>query len=670
MKKIMIVLGFVVTGLVLAVMLAPALVPAARIKAELVARVKAATGRDLIIDGKMSVSVLPALGVQVAGVALTNPPGARLREMMRVGSLDVRLKLWPLVSGQVEIESFVLREPVINLEVDRSGRGNWVFGETAAAAPAPAPAPAPTPTPTPARPAGAKPETMPGAGDQAAKPLLADVRLGDVRIVGGKLAYLDDKGGSAETAEAINLTLDLKSLDEPLVARGGLTWHGQAVTLDLTVAKPRALIEGRGSAAGISVSAAPVTLAFTGELAGAGGTAGALELTASSARALAGWAGGKPLAFAGSGLGPLSLKARLAAGGGKIALTQAVIGLDAVKAVGELSVVTGGARPALRGRLDLETLDLAPYLAPEGRGAAADSRPAGGGKAGDSRPGWSEETIDASALKAFDAEVSLTVAAIRLRRFEVGRSVLALSVRDGRLTADLSELALYQGKAKGKVTLDGSQPAPGLTAVLSLKGLRAESFLAAFGFERLEGAGNAELQVNGRGANQRQIVASLAGKGSVSFLNGAIRGINLAAMARNLTSAFTDTGGTQKTDFAELSGTFSISKGVVSNPDLALKSPLLRVGGAGSVDLARRTANYRVEPKLVASLEGQGGAKDLGGITVPVIVEGPWDGLSFRPDLEALAKGAAGKAVNDLLKGKALPKGLPVPVDPGKLFGR
>jgi len=54
---------------------------------------------------------------------------------------------------------------------------------------------------------------------------------------------------------------------------------------------------------------------------------------------------------------------------------------------------------------------------------------------------------------------------------------------------------------------------------------------------------------------------------------------------------------------------------------------------------------------------------------VPVIVEGPWESLSFRPDLEALAKGAAGKAVKELLKGQSLPKGLPIPFNPGKLFG-
>ncbi|MEI7609444.1 MAG: AsmA-like C-terminal region-containing protein, partial [Rhodospirillaceae bacterium] len=145
-------------------------------------------------------------------------------------------------------------------------------------------------------------------------------------------------------------------------------------------------------------------------------------------------------------------------------------------------------------------------------------------------------------------------------------------------------------------------------------------------------------------------------------------------MARNLSAAFADVAGSQKTEFAELTGSFTINNGVVTNPDLALKSPLLRVSGAGSVNLPRRTVNYRVQPKLVASLQGQGGVQNLGGIEVAVIVEGAWDNLSFRPDLESMAKGAAGKAVTNILKGQGLPgtlpKGLPESFDPGKLFGR
>ncbi|MEW5727896.1 MAG: AsmA family protein, partial [Pseudomonadota bacterium] len=114
---------------------------------------------------------------------------------------------------------------------------------------------------------------------------------------------------------------------------------------------------------------------------------------------------------------------------------------------------------------------------------------------------------------------------------------------------------------------------------------------------------------------------------------------------------------------------------IVTNRDLALKSPLLRVEGAGTVDLPRRSLKYRVEPKAVASLEGQGGASDLGGVQVPVIIEGPWDNLSYRPDLEAMVKGQATKALEKALGGKGgsadgtAKPAIPLPL-PGGLFGR
>jgi AsmA protein len=129
----------------------------------------------------------------------------------------------------------------------------------------------------------------------------------------------------------------------------------------------------------------------------------------------------------------------------------------------------------------------------------------------------------------------------------------------------------------------------------------------------------------------------------VQFLDGAVRGINLAAMVRNIQGAFLDPEARkqQKTDFAELGGTYTIKSGILTNQDLELKSPLLRVTGKGTVNLPQRTVNYRVEPKAVASATGQGGASDVSGIMVPVIVEGPWDNLSYKPDLAGAIGGVA-----------------------------
>lgn len=673
MKKLLVAVAIVLVLLVGAIVALPSLVPADKIKDEVVAQVKAATGRDLTIAGKVSVSAFPSLGVEVSNVALSNPAGFSTKDLVRLGALDVKLKLMPLLSGRVEVGSFVLIDPVITLEVDRKGKANWVFD---------------TPAAKPAAKAETGKEAAPAASGGSAG--LGDIVLGDVRIQNGRLSYIDGPAGTREDVEAINLAVSLKSLDDPLSVKGAVTWRAKAIDLGLNLAKPRALIDGKSSAADIMVNAETVKLSFKGDTSGGAvpGAKGALELSVPSIRNLAQWATGKPLALEGSGLGPFSVTGQLAAQGAKVALTGANISLDAIKAKGDFNVDAGGARPSLKGKLDVEALDLNPYLPAEKSGAQGGggaSAPAPAGKP--AKSDWSDDSIDASGLKAADVDFALSLGSLTVKKIKVGKSALHVVLTNGRLTADLSELALYKGAGKGRVVLDGSQPGIGLDAAFNLKGLQAEPFLTdAADFTRLEGTGNFDIQVAGRGRTERQLVSSLDGKGAVSFLDGAIKGINLAEMVRNVTTAFTGGGGMQKTDFAELGGTFTITDGIVRNQDLALKSPLLRVEGKGSVELPPRTVHYRVEPKAVASLEGQGGKADVGGIQVPVIVEGPWDNLSYRPDLEAMLKGQAGKAINDAIGGKAgglggilgggsssgtdQQKTSPLPINPGGLFGR
>jgi AsmA protein len=137
-------------------------------------------------------------------------------------------------------------------------------------------------------------------------------------------------------------------------------------------------------------------------------------------------------------------------------------------------------------------------------------------------------------------------------------------------------------------------------------------------------------------------VQNLNGTGKVVFNDGAIVGINIAAMVRNATDAFLNpaAGETRKTDFAELGGTFKITDGVLANDDMRLQAPALRVDGSGKVNLAKRTINYRLEPKAAATLKGQGGKREVAGLLVPVIIKGPWDDITYTPDLTDLAKRA------------------------------
>jgi len=157
-------------------------------------------------------------------------------------------------------------------------------------------------------------------------------------------------------------------------------------------------------------------------------------------------------------------------------------------------------------------------------------------------------------------------------------------------------------------------------------------------FERLEGTATAEFGLTTTGGSERELVNNLNGDGRVIFADGAVSGINIAAMVRNASTAFlsADSNETRKTDFAELSGSFVIQNGILTNDDLTLQAPALRVNGSGAVDLPSKTVDYRIDPKAAATLEGQGSETDVTGILVPVLVTGPFDDLSYKPDLSGV----------------------------------
>ena len=166
----------------------------------------------------------------------------------------------------------------------------------------------------------------------------------------------------------------------------------------------------------------------------------------------------------------------------------------------------------------------------------------------------------------------------------------------------------------------------------------------------LEGVTNAQLNLSMVGDSADMVKKTLNGKGQLRFNDGAIVGIDLAGMVRNVKAAF---GLAQRpserprTDFAELSAPFTINNGLFNTPQTDLKSPLVRVAAAGNANLVTEVLDFRVEPKVVGSIKGQGDTEDRAGVMVPVLVTGTFAHPQFKPDLAGVAK----KQLQDALTG-------------------
>lgn len=617
MKKVLIALTAIVALVVVVLLAAPFFIPVETYKTQIAQAAKDATGRELTINGDMRLSLLPRLELEAEDVSFANAPGAAQADMVSLKKLLVQLQIFPLISGEVRIDSFILVEPVINLEVDMAGRPNWQFAEAGA--------PAAGATTTPDQPSG-------GAGG------IPEISLGDVRLENGLVTYSDARTGQTVKISAINMTVSVPDMDSPMAADGSLIWNGQKLTLTAKSGALRRLMAGQGTAVSLDLESALVTLSYQGNAAPAS-IEGDIDLDVPSIRELAAWTG-TPIEMAGDGLGPLKIQGKVAAAPAKVAFTQAQIALDDINAQGDFTADLSSGKPYLKGRLDVDRVDVNVYMPPPAKPQEGVANASSGGSGQPAAPAdWSDEPIDLTALKAVDVDFVLGVGEILAQDMKIGRSALNVALKDGLLVLDLSELNLYGGIGKGKVTVDARGNIPAVEKTFAMEAIQAQPLLAdAAKFDRLEGTGAFNISLVAKGKSQRAMVQSMNGNGAFKFVDGAVRGLNLAAMVRNIGTAFSDKGAqeSQKTDFAELSGTFKINNGIVRNDDLILLNPLLRVSGAGTADVPKRTVNYRIEPKVVGNLEGQGASGEASGITVPVIVEGPWEAVTYRPDLAGM----------------------------------
>ena len=615
MKKLLVAILIVVALVIVAAVVVPFFIPVDAFKAKLIAEVKQTTGRDLRIDGPVSFHLLPNIELSADQVSFSNAPGGVAKNMAQLKSLEVRLQLLPLLSGTVAVDTFVLVDPVIALEVEKDGRPNWEFG-TSTTAPTRAPA-ATAPAPATA-----------GGGPMST---LARLRLANLQIENGTVSYVDTRTGKRWETAAINMKIAMAGLDSPMSASGSVAWNKQTVNLDLAVSRPAAFEGGEATPIKLKIASAPINFNFTGTGVGAPTLKlnGDADLNIPSVRGLAAWAG-QPMP-AGNGFGLLAIKGKVAIAGPKYAFSNAVIAFDAIKGNGGIEFDNGGAKPYIKGSLQLDDLNLNPYIG-GATGSAAAPAPAspvasGGGAPANAEQGWSTTPIDTSGLKVADADFFLGANSIEYHNIKIGKSALILRLKDARLTADLTQLALYKGAGQGKVTIDGNGAVPAIQESFALKGVDVQPLLHdAANVNLLSGNGSLDMTIDGRGRSQRDIISSLSGRGSLNLDKGKIEGVNIIGMMKNAAKALSMglVGSGNDTDFSTLSGTYTITNGILKNNDLKLVSSELPMTGAGTIDLPQRQVNYRLTPKVA------------GALAVPVEITGPWDHLSYRPDVGAI----------------------------------
>lgn len=607
-------------AVVLAVLLfLPGLIPVAAFKDRIETQASASLGRDVTIGDNLSFRIFPRTAFHVEDLVIANAEGFEGDYLVRVDEADIGVKLLPLLSDSVEIDRFVLTRPDIRLARSRSGAVNWNLASSEAPAEEESPAEASAPR---------------------------ELKLGDVRIVEGAARFEDAAAGKTYAAENINLTVVLKSLAEPLEARGDMVFQGEPAKIDMVLTSLAKILDKEPGdlkldlEIGDTVAGADLTL----NTADGVRYAGPITLNAPDLPALAALVGTE-LADA-PGFDKLSVKGDIDGGDTALRLENASINFDDIAAQGVMNLNWAGARPVASGVLSTDKLDLRPYMPPPAQSA-------------EGFPAWSEAPMDFSSLRNMDAEFDISTNAIFVNNLEFGESRIKLTVDNGRMTAEIPELSMYGGQGSGRMVVNARGATPSFAGNFDVGSVQAQPLTAdLMKHDNLLGLGSFKLNFEASGASQAAIMNSIDGSGGFDLADGALKGVNIAAMVRAvgefqegfnpaaLQRAVSQARGpTEQTDFSEFLSDFSITNGLVNAPTINLKGPYLTMTGNGTVNLAAQTIDLRLSPRGTTTMDGEGGRT----ITIPVRVGGTFSKPTIGIDGEALARAGLQRTLGDVL---------------------
>ncbi|QGY39057.1 AsmA family protein [Pseudodesulfovibrio cashew] len=595
-------------------------------KAEISKAVKEQTGRDLVFEGDIHFNFLPWLGLEVGPVALGNRQGFSPAEMIRINRAEASIRVLPLLTGDVAVGVVVLDGLTVNLAVNKKGINNWddlSKGEKTAAA---------------------EPESQ--GKEQAEGGSLGSLSVLGVEITGANITYDDQKAGKKTAVNNLNLiigevgdklptpivlTFDLKLDDPKIETRPKLTGTftsdaeaGTARLTDLALTFLNARLTGDFFA-----RAKDDKVDYSAEL----------KLDEMSPKELLSKLGMDMVTADTAALTKASADIKLNGTPDAVSLESMAVVLDDTNITATGSVANF-AKPAVRLELNVDDIDADRYLPP-----ASDKKQDGTKTASTETASSQAEEPDLSALKDQDLRAKLTVGKLKAMNLRVSDILVEISAKNGIVQVNPFQANLYDGSLKGHSTLDVRvTPAPWKESA-DLKDVQAGPLLKDLtGKDHILGTTVAKYDVTGFGLTPDNIKKSLTGTASFAFTDGAINGVNVAKMLRDawarIKGKAVSADEPARTDFAELLGSARMDKGHITNDDLLMKSPLLRVTGKGWADLPKNTVDYLTTVTVVGTLKGQEGEsiEDLKGLPVPVYAKGSLDSPEIGLDAKALAE--------------------------------
>ena len=633
--------------------------------------VKEATGRELVIEGDLHLSLFPWLAIEMGKTELGNAPGFDDTPFASFESARLSVRVMPLLlQRQVVVGTAALDSLRVNLQVRKDGTGNWEdLGEAGEAQPEPA-------------------EPQPDGAS-------ATIDIASVAVTDAALTYSDASTGDRFEVTDLSLTSGRIAAGEPVPLEGGFAFKldpaglsgqvdmGVVVAFDMdaaTVAVSDLDAEGRVD----GVAEVPATIRFRapairlqteaqtadlGEIrlqlmsvdltadvepfsyAGDPQPAATISIAAFSPRTLMQeLAIEMPPTADPDVLDKLIVDAKAKVGANAITLSDLRLVLDDTTFTGRLSVPKSADGTF---ELDLagDSIDVARYMAPPSEAAAADES--------------ASETVEipVELIRALNARGNLTIASASLGKILFEKVTLGVNSANGKLRIHPIAADFFDGGYRGDVQIDASGKVPSIAVNENIANVSLRPMVKAmYDVDNVTGTVNGNFRLGGSGADMDAIRRDLDGSLSVELLDGAWEGTDVWYELRKARALIRGepapkAPATPRTQFSSMVASGKVTDGVMQNDDFFTQLPFMQLSGKGSVNFVEATVDYTAtgrfleKPEFITAVSEEE-LDDFTKAVIPFRITGPLADPDIKPDVEEMLKDRAEKEAKKAIADK------------------
>jgi AsmA protein len=632
---------------------------------ELAAQVQEQTGRELEIDGDLKLSIFPWLAVEVGPARLSDAQGFGDKPFAEIQGARAGIRLLPLLSRRVEISELRLDGMRLRLITDKQGKTNW------------------------ADLAGDDSEDASDASSDGAGPDLDALSIGSIVISDASLLWDDRQSGSSMELTDFNLSTGSVSLAEPTdltmsfglvlddkqsmqlelattleIASGFSAIAASDLDLDIQLSGPElpgGSIEMKGGVESLNLNLDDGELSVKGLLAQALGASleaqltgtavtsdtprikGMIKVPAMNLREVLAKAGSPVVTGDPQAMSSFGLDATLAYDGKSAVLSDLKAVLDQTRLDGRFSIVDLDSQ-AMTFDLAVDAIDLDRYLPP----AEEDAEEAGSGAAVD-------EELDLSGLKSLNAKGQLKVGELRLSGLVFTDALVGVNAAGGVLRLNPLKTKFYGGQYEGDVRLDATGDQARLSLNERLTAVQLGPVMKVLSdHEFVSGAAGGGFTLSATGKTVKGMLASLSGNLDLAVSEGALEGVDLVYELQRAQSLLAKQApaarsGEARTPFDAMKVSATVKDGVINSDDLNISNPVMKITGAGGVNLVAQTLDYRLKAKVheAPPADATQDLGDLRGATIPLRIGGTLSEPRITVDVEDVIKEKAKEQIEE-----------------------